>query len=86
MCVIEVSIPDELLDDASMDRTDAAKFVKRAVAVEFYRKGSASIGYCADFAEMTIEDFIRSLEERHISIFHFDSPESFDREYARCPK
>ena len=73
-------------NDARMDRTDATKFVKRAVAVEFYRQGSASIGYCADLAGMTIEDFIRYLGERNISIFHFDSPESFDREYARCPK
>ena len=86
MCVIEVDIPDAVLHDAQMDRTDATKFVQRAVAVELYRKGSASIGYCAEMADMAIEDFMQYLGERKISIFHFESPESFDREYARCPK
>ena len=86
MCVIEVNIPDALLHDAQMDRADATKFVKRAVAVELYREGSASIGYCAEMADMPIADFMQYLGERKISIFHFDSPESFDRECARCPK
>ena len=86
MCVIEVSIPDAVLDDTRIDQADAANFVKRAVAAELYRKGNVSIGSCAELADMAIEDFMRYLGERKISVFHFDSTEHFDMERARCPK
>lgn len=36
-----------------------------------------SIGYCAQIAGMTKEEFMKYLEKNQISIFHFDNKEEF---------
>lgn len=77
MCQIAVNIPDAVLYDTRMSREEAGKFVKRAVALGYYAQSGVSIGYCAQIAEMTEEEFIKYLGENHISIFQFDNEEEF---------
>ncbi len=77
MCRIAVSIPDEVLFDTKMNREDACDFVKKAVAIGYYTQSGVSIGYCAEIAGMSEEDFVRYLGQNHISIFHFDNKEEF---------
>ena len=42
-------------------------------AVELYKTGKASVGYCANQAGVTIEEFIKILGEQKISIFFYES-------------
>lgn len=42
-------------------------------AVELYKTGTASVGYCANQAGITIEEFVKSLGGHEISIFSYES-------------
>jgi predicted HTH domain antitoxin len=76
MCQVSVDIPEAVLYDTRMSREEAALFSKRAVAMEYYKQG-VSIGYCAQIADMTEEDFIRYLGQHQVSIFKFDDEAEF---------
>lgn len=80
MCRIAIDIPNEVLFDTKMNREEANQFVRRAVALGYYTQSGVSIGYCAQIAGMTEEDFIRYLGKNRISIFHFDGKEEFVEE------
>ena len=56
---------------------EAVKFARRAVALGYYAQNGVSIGYCAQIAEMTEEEFIKYLGENHISVFRFDDKKEF---------
>lgn len=53
------------------------RFARQAVALGYYAQNGVSIGYCAQIAEMTEEEFIKYLGENHISVFRFDDKEEF---------
>ena len=80
MCQISIRIPDAVLYDTHMSTDEAAEFARRAVAMGYYTQNKVSIGYCAQIAGMTEEDFIKYLGQNHISIFQFDSKEEFVEE------
>lgn len=80
MCQIAVNIPDEVLYDTKMNVEDANRFVKKVVALGYYTQRGVSIGYCAQIAGMSEEDFIRYLGQNHISVFRFDNKEEFTEE------
>ena len=50
------------------------------VALDSYKNRRVSLGYCADIAEMTKEEFIRYLGSHEISIFEYDSGNNFMEE------
>ena len=77
MCSAMVSIPDEVLYDTKMSKTEANDFAKKAVALMMYKKNKVSIGYCAKIAEMNKEDFIKFLGDNGVSIFSFESEDEF---------
>lgn len=77
MCQIAIRIPEEVLFDTKMSREEAGKFARCAVALGYYTQSGVSIGYCAQIAGMTEEEFIKYLGENHISVFHFDDKEEF---------
>ena len=60
MCSIAIKIPDEVLYDTKMTKDEANAFAKKATALMLYLKNHISIGYCAQIAGMSEEDF-RSL-------------------------
>ena len=80
MCNIAVNIPEAVLYDTRMSEEEAAAYARKAVALQYYTKNGVSIGYCAEIAGMTVEDFIEYLNENKISIFHFDNEEEFTEE------
>ena len=43
-----------------------------------------SIGYCAQIADMTEEDFITFLGQNHIDLFRFESDEELMRDIANA--
>lgn len=84
MCQITFSVPDEVLFDTKMNREQANQFARRYVALGFYKQNGVSIGYCAQIAGMTEEEFIRYLGQNEISIFQFDDREEFLEELERA--
>ena len=80
MCQIAIDIPNEVLFDTKMNREEASRFARCAVALGYYTQSGVSIGYCAQIAGMTEEEFIRYLGKNRVSIFHFDNEEEFVEE------
>ena len=77
MCQIAIDIPNEVLYDTKMNREEANRFARCAVALGYYTQSGVSIGYCAQIAGLTEEEFIQYLGKNQVSIFHFDSKEEF---------
>lgn len=73
---IAVSVPSEVMFDTKMDLEQTKKFVNQTVALEYYKNG-ISLGYCAEIANMTKEDFLKLLGTYKISVFHFDDKNEF---------
>lgn len=80
MCQIAINIPEEVLYDTKMNRNEAIQFARLAVAIGYYTQSGVSIGYCAQIAGVTEEEFIRYLGQNHVSIFHFDDTREFMEE------
>mgnify|MGYP006065474825 CR=1 FL=1 len=75
MCQIAIDIPEEVLYDTKMNSDEANAFARRMVAVGYYTQNKVSLGYCAQIAGMSKEDFIKYLGKHSISIFQFDNQE-----------
>ena len=73
MCSIAIKIPDEVLYETKMTKDEAT-------ALMLYLKNHISIGYCAQIAGMSEEDFIKYLGNNNISIFSFDDEAEFIEE------
>jgi predicted HTH domain antitoxin len=54
------------------------------VAVDLYKNKKVSLGYCAEVAEMSKEEFVKCLGQNGVSIFGFDSDEEFMEELANA--
>ena len=63
-----------------MTPEEAGRFARRPVALGYYSQCGVSIGYCAQIAGMTTEDFISYQGENHVSIFRYDDKEEFVEE------
>lgn len=77
MCSIAVQIPEEVLYDIKMTEEQANDFAKRSIAMMLYTQNHISIGYSAQIAGMTEEEFIKYLSSNGVSIFNFDDEEEF---------
>lgn len=80
MCRIAIDIPNEVLFDTKMNQEEANRFARCAVALRYYTQSGVSIGYCAQIAGMSEEEFVRYLGNNRISIFCFDGKEEFVEE------
>ena len=80
MCQIAFNIPNEVLYDTKMSKKDTLAFARRSVALCYYVQNGVSLGYCAEIAGMSKEDFIKYLGENNISIFRFDDEDEFVEE------
>ena len=84
MCQVSVSVPDAVLFDTHMDIHQAAAFARGMVALGFYVHNNVSIGYCAEIAGMTEEEFIAFLGKNHVDVFQFDDDEELLRDVANA--
>lgn len=80
MCQISIKIPEAVLYDTHMNQAQATAFAQRIVALGYYTQNNVSIGYCAQIAGMTEEDFIKYLGANQISIFQFGDKDEFMEE------
>ncbi len=69
MCQIAIDIPNEVLYDTKMNREEANRFARCAVALGYYTQSGVSIGYCAQIAGLTEEEFIQYLGKNQVSIY-----------------
>ena len=77
MCQVAVKIPDAVLYDTHMSSVQVNEYARKLIAIDYYCRYHVSIGYCAEIAEMTEEDFIKLLGENKVSIFQFDDKDEF---------
>ena len=84
MCVVAVNIPEEVLLDLRETRNNFANYVKTMIAIDLYKNKKVSLGYCAEVAEMSKEEFVKCLGQNGVSIFGFDSEEEFIEEFANA--
>ena len=61
MCVVSINVPEEILLDLHEDKNDFAEYIKRMLALDLYKNKKVSLGYCANVAEMSKEEFVRFL-------------------------
>lgn len=84
MCQVSFNIPSEVLYDTHMSAKEAELFARRMVALGYYTKNNVSIGYCAEIAGMTEEEFISFLGKNHVSIFQFENEAELARDFANA--
>lgn len=76
MCKVALTIPNEVLVETKMNKDTAEDFIRKTVALEYYKSKGVSLGFCAEIAQMTKADFIKYLGTQNISIFNFNNKES----------
>lgn len=65
--VIKVSIPEHI----GIDEYE----VKLLLAIELYREGRLTLKQAAELAELCVEDFMKELSRRKVSIINWDEEE-----------
>ena len=80
MYQVQVNIPSEVLYDTHMKNEEATAFARQMVAIGYYTKNHVSIGYCAEIAGMTEEEFLLLLGRNQIDVFRFDDKEELLRD------
>lgn len=84
MCVVTFNVPEEVILDLRESRNDFTNYIKTTIAVDLYKNKKVSLGYCAEVAGMTKEEFIQQLGKNGVSIFGFDSDEEFMEELSNA--
>ncbi|MBQ9210859.1 MAG: UPF0175 family protein [Clostridia bacterium] len=84
MCQVAFEIPNEVLYDTHMQTRDAIAFARKWAALGYYVNNNVSIGYCAEIADMTEEEFMLFLGQNQIDVFHFEDDEELLRDVANA--
>ncbi|MBD5106040.1 MAG: UPF0175 family protein [Lachnospiraceae bacterium] len=84
MCVVSFDVPEEILLNLHEEKEDFTRYIKQLTALDLYKNKRVSLGYCANVAGMTKEDFIKYLGGNGISIFEFESENEFLEELANA--
>lgn len=84
MCVVSINVPEEILLDLHEDRIGFTSYLQKMLALDLYKNKKVSLGYCANVAGMTKEEFVQYLGMNGISIFAFSSEEDFLEELANA--
>ena len=84
MCMLSIPIPEEIFLSLNQTQEELECYIKTLLAMSLYQKHHISLGYAAELAGMTEEDFIFELGRAGISIFSFDSEDELSREFANA--
>ena len=68
-----INVPNEVLFDTHMSADEATVFARKMVALGYYTQNNISMGYCAEIAGMTEEEFMIFLGQNKVDIYSFDS-------------
>ena len=80
MCQVMVTLPNEVLYDTHMSTAEATAFAKRMVALGYYTHRNVSIGYCAEIAGLTEEEFMLFLGKNRVDVFSFEDDDELMRD------
>ena len=80
MCQVMVNVPNEVLYDTHMSTAEATAFARKMIALGYYIHNNVSIGYCAEIAGLTEEEFMLFLGQNKLDIFHFEDDEELMRD------
>ena len=75
MCQVIIHVPDEVLYDTHMSTGEVTAFAREMVALGYYLHNNVSIGYCAEIAGLSEEEFMLFLGQNNIDLFRFDDEE-----------
>ena len=84
MCQVMVNVPNEVLYDTHMSTAEATAFARKMVALGYYIHNNVSIGYCAEIAGLTEEEFMIFLGQNKSDIFHFQDDEELLRDVSNA--
>lgn len=84
MCQVMVNVPNGVLYDTHMSTAEATAFARKMVALGYYIHNNVSIGYCAEIAGLTEEEFMIFLGQNKIDIFHFQDDEELLRDVSNA--
>ena len=80
MCQVMVNVPNEVLYDTHMSTAEATAFARKMIALGYYIHNNVSIGYCAEIAGLTEEEFMLFLGQNKLDIFHCEDDEELMRD------
>ena len=80
MCQVMVNVPNEVLYDTHMSTAEATAFARKMIALGYYIHNNVSIGYCAEIAGLTEEEFMLFLGQNKLDIFRFEDDEELMRD------
>ena len=84
MCQIVVDVPNAVLYDTRMNSFATTEFVRQRIAMIYYTELGVSLGYCAQIADMTEEEFIVFLGKHQVDIFKFENDEELLRDVTNA--
>ena len=84
MCNLSIQVPEEVLLCINTTERDLAAYTSKALAMNLYQQHRISLGYGAQIAGMSEEDFIYELGRAGVSIFSFDSEKEIAAEFANA--
>ena len=84
MCQVLINVPNEVLYDTHMNSEQATAFARKMVALGYYTHNNVSIGYCAEIAGLTEEEFIVFLGQNKIDIFQYEDDAELMRDIANA--
>ena len=84
MCQVLINVPNEVLYDTHMNSEQATAFARKMVALGYYTHNNVSIGYCAEIAGLTEEEFIVFLGQNKIDIFQYEDDAEMMRDIANA--
>ena len=84
MCQVIIHVPDEVLYDTHMSTGEVTAFARKMVALGYYLHNNVSIGYCAEIAGLSEEEFMLFLGQNNIDLFRFDDEEELLRDVANA--
>ena len=84
MCQVLINVPNEVLYDTHMSNAQATDFARKMVALGYYIHNNVSIGYCAEIAGLSEEEFMVFLGQNKIDIFQFEDDAELMRDIANA--
>ena len=84
MCQVLINVPNEVLYDTHMSNAQATAFARKMVALGYYIHNNVSIGYCAEIAGLSEEEFMAFLGQNKIDIFQFEDDAELMRDIANA--
>ena len=84
MCELSVSVPEAVLFDTHSTVEQASAFARKMTALGYYVHGHVSLGYCAQIAELTEEEFIVFLGQNKVDVFQFENDDELLRDIANA--